>query len=87
MRFRSNPMGVLRLGAEHGRYCLGCCWALMALLFVGGVMNLLRIAGLAALFLVEKTMPAARFWVPRVPGLVLAISEVWLIAIALHAQA
>ena len=39
--FRGEPPGALRLGAVHGLYCLGCCWALMALLFVGGVMNIL----------------------------------------------
>jgi len=49
--------GAFRLGLQHGAYCLGCCWALMALLFVGGVMNLLWIAGLAVFVLLEKIVP------------------------------
>lgn len=49
--------GPLRAGFRHGLYCLGCCWLLMALLFVGGLMNLLWIAGLALLVLVEKLLP------------------------------
>ncbi|RUW65998.1 DUF2182 domain-containing protein, partial [Mesorhizobium sp. M4B.F.Ca.ET.049.02.1.2] len=47
--FRTAPLGALRLGIAHGAYCLGCCWALMALLFVGGVMNVLWIAAIAIL--------------------------------------
>jgi predicted metal-binding membrane protein len=49
--------GAWRMGIRHGLYCLGCCWALMALLFVGGVMNILWIAALAALVAVEKLAP------------------------------
>ena len=45
------------MGVEHGSYCLGCCWALMLLLFAGGVMNLLWIAGLSAIVLLEKLAP------------------------------
>lgn len=45
------------MGLAHGAWCLGCCWILMALLFVGGVMNLLWIAGLTALVLLEKLLP------------------------------
>ena len=47
----------MRAGAWHGAYCLGCCWMLMGLLFVGGLMNLLWIAGLALLVLIEKLFP------------------------------
>ncbi|MGH8245724.1 MAG: DUF2182 domain-containing protein [Gammaproteobacteria bacterium] len=65
--FRSEPFGALRLGAEHGLYCVGCCWVLMALLFVGGVMNVLWIAGLAILVLVEKVVPTGRL-IPRLAG-------------------
>ena len=49
--------GAWRMGLRHGLYCLGCCWALMALLFVGGVMNVLWIAALAALVAIEKLAP------------------------------
>ncbi|HSN20393.1 MAG TPA: DUF2182 domain-containing protein [Usitatibacter sp.] len=55
---RGGPMGPLLMGMEHGLYCLGCCWALMALLFVFGVMNLLWVAALAAYVLLEKLAPA-----------------------------
>jgi predicted metal-binding membrane protein len=45
------------MGVQHGMYCLGCCWALMALLFVGGAMNLLWIAALTLLVAIEKLAP------------------------------
>lgn len=45
------------MGVEHGLYCLGCCWFLMCLLFVGDVMNLLWIARLALFVLLEKVVP------------------------------
>jgi predicted metal-binding membrane protein len=54
---RPGHTGALRMGAHHGLYCLGCCWFLMALLFVGGVMNLFWIAGLAIYVWVEKLLP------------------------------
>ncbi|MGS1017000.1 DUF2182 domain-containing protein [Allosphingosinicella humi] len=56
--WRPGTAGALRLGLAHGAYCIGCCWALMLLLFVGGVMNLAWIGGLALLILVEKLAPA-----------------------------
>jgi predicted metal-binding membrane protein len=52
--FRPQAGASVLLGLRHGLYCIGCCWALMLLLFVGGVMNMAWIAGLAALVLVEK---------------------------------
>ncbi|GAC1436447.1 MAG: DUF2182 domain-containing protein [Burkholderiaceae bacterium] len=55
--WRPGALGALRLGVLHGTYCVGCCWALMALLFVGGVMDLLWIVGLTALVLIEKLVP------------------------------
>ncbi len=56
-RRRPGRTGALRMGAEHGIYCLGCCWFLMLLLFVGGVMNLYWIAGLALYVMAEKLLP------------------------------
>jgi predicted metal-binding membrane protein len=53
-KWRPGRLGAFRLGLGHGAWCLGCCWALMALLFVGGVMNLVWIAVLALLVLAEK---------------------------------
>ncbi|HEY7669705.1 MAG TPA: DUF2182 domain-containing protein [Hyphomicrobium sp.] len=55
--WRPGRWGAFRLGIVHGGYCLGCCWALMLLLFAAGIMNLVWIAGLAALVLVEKLSP------------------------------
>lgn len=55
--WRPGQLGAIRMGVEHGAYCVGCCWALMALLFVGGIMNLLWIAGLSVLVLLEKVVP------------------------------
>jgi predicted metal-binding membrane protein len=56
-RWRSGGAGAFRMGVEHGIDCLGCCWALMLLLFAGGVMNLAVIAALAALVALEKLAP------------------------------
>ncbi|MGH6782035.1 MAG: DUF2182 domain-containing protein, partial [Sphingomonadaceae bacterium] len=56
--FRPEWSRALLLGLRHGAYCIGCCWALMLLLFVGGVMNLAWIGGLALLVLAEKLAPA-----------------------------
>jgi predicted metal-binding membrane protein len=58
--YRPGAMGALRMGAIHGAFCLGCCWLLMALLFVGGVMNLAWIALLALLVAGEKLLPGGR---------------------------
>src|SRR3984957_2230195 len=63
--WRQGSLGPVRAGAWHGAYCLGFCWMLMALLFVGGLMNLLWIAGLALLVLIEKLFPLG----PRVSQL------------------
>jgi predicted metal-binding membrane protein len=49
--------GPFRMGLKHGAYCLGCCWAVMCVLFAVGVMNLLWIAALSALALLEKAVP------------------------------
>jgi predicted metal-binding membrane protein len=56
-RWRQGAWGAVTNGMRHGLFCLGCCWMLMILLFVGGLMNLLWIAALALLVLIEKTLP------------------------------
>jgi predicted metal-binding membrane protein len=56
-RWRDGRLGAFRMGVAHGLYCVGCCWALMALLFVGGVMNLAWVAALSLLVLLEKVVP------------------------------
>ena len=58
MHWRPGRLGALIMGARHGAFCVGCCWMLMALLFVGGVMNLVWIAVLTVFVLVEKLSPA-----------------------------
>jgi predicted metal-binding membrane protein len=76
--FKSDASGSLRLGFRHGVYCVGCCWALMLLLFVGGVMNLLWIAGLAALIIVEKLLVRGAL-IPRLVGGVMIAGGVFLL--------
>lgn len=58
--WREGSAGALGMGFRHGGYCLGCCWALMLLMFVGGVMDLAWMAALALYFLVEKLAPRAQ---------------------------
>jgi predicted metal-binding membrane protein len=55
--WRPGNAGALRMGIEHGGYCFGCCWALMCVLFAVGVMNLVWVAALAVLVLIEKVAP------------------------------
>jgi predicted metal-binding membrane protein len=74
-RWHEGRVGSLRMGMEHGLYCLGCCWALMALLFVGGVMNLVWIAGIAAIVLIEKVAPRGDV-LARLAGVVLVAAGV-----------
>jgi predicted metal-binding membrane protein len=82
--WREGHRGALIMGVRHGLFCVGCCWALMALLFVAGVMNLAWVAAIAGLVLVEKVVPGGQ-WVGRVGGVVLAAAGVWLLAQALGA--
>jgi predicted metal-binding membrane protein len=68
--WRPGNTGAFRMGLVHGAWCLGCCWALMTLLFFGGVMNLFWIIGLAVFVLIEKTIPLGQ-WFGRVLSIVL----------------
>ena len=70
--WRPGRHGAFVMGLRHGAFCLGCCWALMGLLFAVGVMNLLWIAALAALVAAEKMFPAGR-WAARVSGAALVL--------------
>ena len=79
--WREGPQGALRMGLEHGAYCLGCCWALMLLLFVLGIMNLVWIAALAAFVLAEKVAPKGE-WVSRITGILMIGWGIWAIAAA-----
>ena len=58
--WRDDALGAVASRIGHGFFCLGCCWMLMALLFVGGIMNVAWIAGIALLVLIEKTLPWGR---------------------------
>jgi predicted metal-binding membrane protein len=79
--WREGTAGAVRMGVGHGVYCLGCCWALMVLLFVGGVMNLLVVAAIAGLVLVEKVARAGP-WIGRIAGLGLAGWGGWMLVAA-----
>jgi len=68
--WREGSRGALNMGLRHGTYCVGCCWVLMGLLFVLGVMNLLWIAALAGFVLLEKVVPAGQR-LSRVTGVLL----------------
>ena len=65
--WRDGVAGALRMGLRHGGYCVGCCWALMAVLFAVGVMNLLWVAALSIVVLAEKLIPRGE-WVARAGG-------------------
>ena len=77
-RWRSGRWGALRMGVEHGGYCVGCCWALMLLLFAGGVMNLTVIAALTAFVAFEKLAPRG-IQSTRISGALLIGVAVWMI--------
>lgn len=69
-RWRGGRLGALRIGAEHGLFCLGCCWALMVVLVVAGAMSLVWVVAIALAVLVEKLLPHGERWA-RVGGLAL----------------
>ena len=76
--WREGVRGALWMGMRHGRFCVGCCWLLMALLFVAGVMNVLWVVGIAGLVLVEKLVRGG-VWVGRAVGVGMVAWGVWLI--------
>jgi predicted metal-binding membrane protein len=75
--WRSDGWGAFKMGLKHGGYCLGCCWALMGLLFAFGVMNLLWVAGLSVFVLLEKI--TANRWVSRLSGLLFIGWAGWIV--------
>jgi len=84
-QWRAGRLGAFRMGLEHGVYCLGCCWFLMALLFFGGIMNLFWIAGLAFFVLLEKTIPMGH-WFGRIAGVCFAAWGVLMLASAARGE-
>ena len=79
--WRDGAPGAFVSGVRHGAFCLGCCWMLMALLFVGGIMNLAWIAGIALIVLLEKTLPWGG-WMERASGIVLVLWGTFALAMA-----
>ena len=76
--WRAGTWGALIMGLWHGSYCTGCCWALMALLFVAGVMNLFWVALIAVFVLVEKIVPKGHL-VSKATGLLLIGWGIWMV--------
>jgi predicted metal-binding membrane protein len=76
-RWRGGAAGAFRLGMDHGAHCLGCCWALMLILFAGGVMNLMIIITLTVWVLVEKIAPFGER-TPTASGFALLAIALWM---------
>ena len=75
--WRDGRFGAFRMGVSHGAFCVGCCWMLMALLFVAGVMNLLWIAAITAFVLLEKITPYGR-GIAALSGVAMIAAGVWM---------
>jgi predicted metal-binding membrane protein len=78
--WREGTWGAAVMGLHHGTYCLGCCWLLMALLFVLGVMNLPWVAVLTIVVLAEKTLPGGQA-ISRGLGIILIVWGIWLLLV------
>ena len=78
-RWREGTRGAFRMGVEHGLFCTGCCWALMGLLFVAGVMNIFWIAAITLLVGVERFFPRG-IWLSTATGVILTAWGAWLLA-------
>ena len=72
-RWRPGALGAFRLGVEHGAYCAGCCWGLMAVLVVAGAMSLPWVALLTLVIFAEKLLPASRWTVRLVGGVLVGL--------------
>jgi predicted metal-binding membrane protein len=73
--WRRGHTGALRLGAEHGAFCVGCCWGLMAVLVVAGAMGLIWVIAIAAAVAAEKLLPAGP-WLGRALGVALMVGGI-----------
>jgi predicted metal-binding membrane protein len=76
--WREGGRGALAMGLRHGSYCVGCCWLLMSLLFVAGVMNLVWVAVLSLVVLIERLAPGARAF-SRAVGILLLMAGGWIL--------
>jgi predicted metal-binding membrane protein len=77
--WREGRWGAFLMGLKHGGYCTGCCWSLMALLFVAGIMNLLWVGAIAGFILLEKVFPGGDR-LGRAAGVVLVGWGAWMVA-------
>ena len=68
--WRDGRLGAIAMGLHHGWFCIGCCWVLMLIMFVGGAMNVMTMALLTVFIVAERVLPAGP-WVARIPGLLL----------------
>src|SRR5262245_10408388 len=82
--WRDGKRGAFQMGLHLGGYCVGCCWLLMALLFIAGVMNLWWVAAITAFVLLEKVAPAG-LWIARTSGIMLVLWGGWVLATAVRA--
>lgn len=80
--YRKGLRGAFQLGLTHGAYCLGCCWLLMGLLFVGGVMNLIWILAISLFVLAEKLLPPKIHSRPVTSFIMIAVGSVYLVGSA-----
>src|SRR5437762_1815279 len=81
--WREGKTGAFIMGLKHGAYCAGCCWFLMALLFVAGVMNMWWVAIISVLVLLEKAAPKGP-WLGRLVGILLVAWGGWMLAGTFH---
>jgi len=77
--WRPGRRGALIMGLHHGLFCVGCCWVLMALLFVAGVMNVLWVGAIAAFVFIEKVMPRGDI-IGRITGVLLVAAGLWVLS-------
>lgn len=81
--WRDGSRGAFQMGLQLGAHCVGCCWLLMALLFIAGVMNLWWVAVITAFVLLEKVAPAG-LWIARTAGILLIFWGGWMLATAVR---
>jgi len=81
--WRDGSRGAFQMGMHFGAYCVGCCWLLMALPFIAGVMNLWWVAAITAFVLLEKVVPAG-LWIARASGIMLVLWGGWMLATAVR---
>jgi len=74
--FKVGALGAYRMGFSHGLFCIGCCWMLMTLMFVGGAMSVITMALLSIFIVLERTLPAGP-WSSRIPGVLLILGGIY----------